>query len=69
MVGELSSALPEEGGFYTWVRRAVGPFWGFPEAWLSLVSSVFDMAIYPTIFVLYLVQLLPQLDRPHAVLI
>ncbi len=67
MVGELSSALPEEGGFYVWVRRAIGPFWGFQEAWLSLASSVFDMAIYPTIFVLYLVQLFPQLNGPHAV--
>src|SRR5690242_8687127 len=51
MVGELSAALPEEGGFYVWVRRAMGPFWGFQEAWLSLVASIFDMAIYPTLFV------------------
>ena len=34
MVGELASAMPEEGGFYQWVRRAMGPFWGFQEAWL-----------------------------------
>jgi amino acid transporter len=54
MVGELSAALPEEGGFYVWVRRAMGPFWGFQEAWLSLVASIFDMAIYPSLFVFYL---------------
>ena len=59
MVGELASALPEEGGFYAWVRRAMGDFWGFQEAWLSLVASVFDMAIYPTLFVLYLTRLFP----------
>jgi amino acid transporter len=53
MVSELSSALPEEGGYYAWVRRAMGPFWGFQEAWLSLAASVFDMAIYPTLFVGY----------------
>ena len=35
MVGELASALPEEGGYYCWVRRALGAFWGFQEAWLS----------------------------------
>ena len=52
MVGELASALPEEGGYYAWVRRAMGPFWGFQEAWLSLAASVFDMALYPTLFVL-----------------
>jgi amino acid transporter len=59
MIGELASALPEEGGFYIWVRRAMGPFWGYQEAWLSLTASIFDMAIYPTLFVLYLRQLAP----------
>src|SRR5450759_3709755 len=63
MVGELSSALPEEGGYYAWVRRAMGPFWAFQEAWLSLAASIFDMAIYPTLFVLYLGQLLPAAAR------
>ncbi len=59
MIGELASALPEEGGFYVWVRRALGPFWGYQEAWLSLAASIFDMAIYPTLFVLYLGRLFP----------
>lgn len=61
MVGELASALPEEGGYYCWVRRALGPFWGFQEAWLSLAASVFDMALYPVIFVLYLSRVAPSL--------
>jgi len=60
MVGELSGAIPEEGGYYAWVRRALGPFWGFQEAWLSLVASVFDMAIYPTLFACYLGRLFPS---------
>lgn len=59
MLGELTSAIPSEGGFYVWVRRAMGPFWGYQEAWLSLTASIFDMAIYPTIFVLYLGKLFP----------
>src|SRR5271154_1498895 len=59
MVGELASALPEEGGYYRWVRRALGGFCGFQEAWLSLAASVFDMAIYPVIFVLYLGRIEP----------
>jgi amino acid transporter len=59
MVGELASAIPEEGGYYRWVRRALGEFWGVQEAWLSMAASVFDMAIYPTIFVLYLGRLEP----------
>jgi amino acid transporter len=59
MIGELSSALPAEGGYYAWVRRGLGTFWGFQEAWLSLAASIFDMAIYPTLFVFYLKQMSP----------
>ncbi len=59
MIGELSSALPEEGGYYAWVRRGLGNFWGFQEAWLSLAASIFDMAIYPTLFVFYLKEMAP----------
>jgi len=59
MIGELSSALPAEGGYYAWVRRGLGNFWGFQEAWLSLAASIFDMAIYPTLFVAYLTQVAP----------
>jgi amino acid transporter len=59
MLGELSAALPQDGGYYVWVRRAMGNCWGFQEAWLSLAASVFDMAIYPTLFVVYLARLVP----------
>jgi amino acid transporter len=59
MIGELSSALPSEGGYYAWVRRGLGNFWGFQEAWLSLAASIFDMAIYPTLFVFYLKAMSP----------
>jgi amino acid transporter len=65
MIGELSSALPSEGGYYAWVRRALGNFWGFQEAWLSLVASIFDMAIYPTLFVAYLTRLFPWFAVGH----
>jgi amino acid transporter len=59
MVAELGAALPDEGGYYAWVKRALGPFWAFQEAWLSLAASVFDMAIYPTIFIAYLGRVWP----------
>jgi amino acid transporter len=65
MIGELSSALPEEGGYYAWVRRGLGNFWGFQEAWLSLAASIFDMAIYPTLFVFYLKQMAPWFGEAH----
>jgi amino acid transporter len=63
MIAELASAIPAEGGYYVWVRRAMGPFWGFQEAWLSLASSIFDLAIYPTLFVAYLGRILPGADQ------
>jgi len=69
MIGELTSALPAEGGYYAWVRRGLGNFWGFQEAWLSLAASIFDMAIYPTLFVFYLKQCSPWFGAPsHAIL-
>jgi amino acid transporter len=66
MVGELAAALPEEGGYYAWVKRALGPFWGFQEAWLSLAASVFDLGIYPALFAAYLTRLVPSLASPAA---
>ena len=65
MIGELSSALPAEGGYYAWVRRGLGNFWGFQEAWLSLAASIFDMAIYPTLFIGYLTQIAPWFGEGH----
>ena len=59
MVSELASTFPENGGYYVWVKRGLGPFWGFQEVWLSLAASIFDMAIYPTLFVFYLSRLWP----------
>jgi len=61
MIGELASAIPADGGFYVWVRRAMGPFWGFQEGWLSLTASIFDMAIYPAFVVSYLGKFNPTL--------
>jgi amino acid transporter len=61
VVSELASAIPAEGGYYAWLRRALGPFWGFQEAWLTLTGSIFDMAIYPILFVAYLGHFSPAL--------
>lgn len=53
MVAELSTAMPVEGGYYRWVKTALGPFWGFQEGWWSWITSWVDMAIYPVLFVEY----------------
>ena len=63
MISELASALPVTGGFYVWVNRALGPFWGFQESWLTFMGSIFDMAIYPILFSTYLAHLVPSLGK------
>jgi amino acid transporter len=65
MVSELATAIPEEGGFYVWVRRGLGNFMGYQEAWLSLAGSVFEMALYPNLFVSYLGRFAPWLVAGH----
>ena len=57
MTAELSSAMPEDGGYVVWVERAFGRFWGFQEGWLSWLSSFADNALYPVMFVDYLAYL------------
>lgn len=66
MVAELSTAMPVEGGYYAWVKKALGPFWGFQEGWWSWVTSFVDMAIYPVLFADYLSTLLVQQFNSHA---
>src|SRR5438128_2112410 len=53
-MAELASALPEEGGYVAWVRRAFGPFWGFQVGWWSWLNSFVDVAVYPALFADYL---------------
>ena len=61
MVSELATAIPEEGGFYIWVRRGMGRFWGYQEVWLTLAGSIFEMALYPNMFRDYLGRFAPWL--------
>jgi len=65
MVSELASAIPEEGGFYIWVKRGLGNFWGYQETWLTLAGSIFEMALYPNLFVDYLARVAPPLAYGH----
>ena len=69
LIGELASMLPVEGGYYQWVKRAFGRFWGFWNGWLSWVYSLIDMAIYPVLFLQYLRFFLPGLGPLQAWLV
>ncbi|MGI8546009.1 MAG: APC family permease [Gemmatimonadaceae bacterium] len=62
IVGELASMLPEEGGYYAWVRRAFGQFWAFQNGWWTWMYSLVDMAIYPVLFNQYLAFFFPDLS-------
>jgi len=46
VAAELGSAIPEEGGFYKWVQRGCGEFWGFQAGWWRTISIYFDNTIY-----------------------
>ncbi len=59
MAAELTALMPVEGGFYFWVKEALGPFAGFAEAYLTILYTAVDMAIYPVLFASYLSFILP----------
>jgi amino acid transporter len=59
-MAELAAALPEEGGYVVWVRRAFGRFWGFQVGWWSWINSFVDVAVYPALFADYI-----GFWRPH----
>jgi amino acid transporter len=59
MAAELTALMPVEGGFYFWVKEAFGPFAGFAEAYLTVLYTIFDLAIYPLLFSAYLSFLIP----------
>ncbi len=46
MTAELTSAMPAEGGYYVWVREALGEFWGFVCAFWTWLYTWVDAAIY-----------------------
>lgn len=66
MVAELATLMPDEGGYYVWVREALGPFWGVQEAWWSMGYSVALLAIFPVLFVSYLTFFIPALAGPSG---
>jgi amino acid transporter len=61
MVAELSSMMPHEGGYYRWVRTAMGDFWGVMQGWWTICFTAVDMAIYPVLFVNYFAYFFPEL--------
>jgi len=53
MVMELNSMMPTNGGYYQWVKRALGLKWAWYEGWWTWLYTFVDLAIYPVLFVQY----------------
>ena len=61
-MSEMASAMPDEGGYVTWVTRAFGRYWGFQVGWWSWINSFVDVAVYPALFVEYARFWRPEMD-------
>jgi amino acid transporter len=54
MVAELATLLPEEGGYYVWVKKSLGDFWAVQEAWWTMAYSIALTAMLSLLSVTYL---------------
>src|SRR4051812_47196358 len=61
-VFELNSMMPVTGGYYQWVKRALGIRWAFFEGWWTWLYTFVDLAIYPVLFIQYASFFLPQIE-------
>jgi len=59
---ELNSMMPITGGYYKWVKYALGTRWGFYEGWWTWLYTFVDLAIYPVLFVEYASFFFPDLQ-------
>ncbi|MDB5116964.1 MAG: hypothetical protein JWQ79_2456 [Mucilaginibacter sp.] len=59
---ELNSMMPVTGGYYKWVKYALGTRWGFYEGWWTWLYTFVDLAIYPVLFVEYASFFFPDLQ-------
>ena len=59
---ELNSMMPVAGGYYKWVKYALGTRFGFYEGMWTWFYTFVDLAIYPVLFVQYTCYLFPGLE-------
>jgi len=58
---ELNSMMPVTGGYYQWVKHALGIRWAFYEGWWTWLYTFVDLAIYPVLFVGYAAFFFPEI--------
>lgn len=59
---ELNSMMPVEGGYYVWVKEALGLRFAFYEGWWTWLYTFVDLAIYPVLFVTYAAYFWPEAE-------
>jgi len=59
---ELNSMMPATGGYYQWVKRALGLRFAFYEGWWTWLYTFVDLAIYPVLFVEYASYFFPGIE-------
>lgn len=62
VVLELNGMMPVTGGYYQWVKRALGLRFAFYEGWWTWLYTFVDLAIYPVLFVEYLAFFFPDVE-------
>jgi amino acid transporter len=59
MCAELATAMPSQGGYYVWAKKAMGPMGAFCIGWWAWLVTWVDMALYPLLFADYLSYFFP----------
>jgi amino acid transporter len=59
---ELNGMMPVEGGYYQWVKRALGLRFAFYEGWWTWLYTFVDLAIYPVLFIEYASYFFPEIE-------
>ncbi len=54
VASELGAMVPEAGGLYRWIRRAMGEYWSFQAGWWWTLSLYVDSAVYVALALDYL---------------
>ncbi len=63
VAAELGTAIPEEGGYYVWSKRALGQFPAFCQGWWAWMFTFVDVGICPALFCDYLSFFFPIFDK------
>ena len=58
---ELGSAITDAGGFYKWIQRGLGEFWGFQGGWCRTLSCYIDNTVYIVLAGSYAKMLIPSM--------